>query len=69
LSYHRYDATGTQIGGATLKIAMRVWYPDELISMIESNGFSATARFGGYAGEQWKNGPELVVVLKHGDHK
>ncbi len=46
---------------------MRVWYPDELIEMIESHGFEITDRFGGYEGDRWREGSELVVVFRAGD--
>lgn len=67
LTYRRYDARGTQIGEAVLNIAMRVWYPGELINLIESHGFAITKRFGGYEGERWGEGSELVVVFSHGN--
>jgi hypothetical protein len=41
LTYRRYDAHGTQIGEAVLDIAMRVWFPDELINMVEAHGLSS----------------------------
>jgi SAM-dependent methyltransferase len=65
LTYRRYDACGTQTGEAAIEFAMRVWYPDELITMIESHGFVVTSRFGGYEGEPWGEGRELVVAFKH----
>ena len=65
LTYRRYDARGTQTAEAVLKIAMRVWYPDDLIHLIASHGFDVTERFGGYKGEPWGEGSELVVVFKH----
>jgi len=48
-----------------LDIAMRVLYPAELINLVESHGFVVTKRFGGYEGERWGEGSELVVVFKH----
>jgi len=68
LTYRRFDATGNQLGEATLKIAMRVWYPDDLIGMVESHGFSVTARYGGYSNEPWEKGPELVAAFRHREH-
>jgi SAM-dependent methyltransferase len=63
--YHRHDASGRQIDEATLQIPMRVWYPEELLRLIESRGFVVTDRKGGYEGEAWGEGPELVVVFRH----
>jgi hypothetical protein len=44
---------------------MRVWYPDQLLTLIESHGFEVVDRFGGYQGEPWPSGSELVVVFTH----
>ena len=65
LTYRRYDAQGTQVGESVLDFAMRVWYPDELLNMIESHEFAVTKRFGGYEGEPWGEARELVVVFRH----
>lgn len=46
---------------AILKIAMRCYYPDELIDLVEDHGFVVTNTWGGYAGEMYCEGPELVV--------
>ncbi|HSI65472.1 MAG TPA: class I SAM-dependent methyltransferase [Candidatus Saccharimonadia bacterium] len=67
LTYRRYDAQGIQIGESVLKFAMRIWYPDELIHLIESHGFAVTRRFGGYEGQPWGEGTELVVAFRHED--
>lgn len=66
LCYRRYDVSRQQIDEATLKIAMRVWYPEQLLGLIESHGFEITERFGGYQGEAWRKGSELIVVFSHG---
>jgi SAM-dependent methyltransferase len=44
-----------------LAIAMRCWYPDELLSRIRAEGFEVTGAWGGYGGEAYGEGPELVV--------
>ena len=54
------------IESAELPISMRVWYPDELLDVITAAGFRVTGRFGGYAGEPWGEGNELVVTFTHG---
>lgn len=46
---------------AVLEIAMRCFYPDEFVERIESAGFSVTNTWGGYAGELYGEGSELVV--------
>lgn len=65
LIYRRYNAKGEQTDEAVLDIVMRIWQPDELITLVERNGFKITGRFGGYAGEPWGEGPELIVAFTH----
>jgi SAM-dependent methyltransferase len=60
LIYRRYDGL-TLVDEATGRIAMRCWYPAELVARIESEGFSITGRWGGYAGERFGVGSELLV--------
>lgn len=59
--YRRYSAVGALEHEAFLKIAMRCWYPDDLVKLVEDHEFSVTKRWGGYAGEKWGAGPELVI--------
>ena len=66
LIYRRHDSSGDQVDEAILSVLMRVWYPEQLIDLIESNGFEITGRFGGYQGETWGEGSELVVCLREG---
>jgi len=63
LIYRRYSATGDLEDEAVLKIAMRFWYPDELERLITESGFRITNRWGGYQGEPWGEGPELVIAF------
>jgi SAM-dependent methyltransferase len=65
LTYRRYNAQGALKEERVLKIAMRFWYPDQLTGLVESNGFVVTQRHGGYEGEPWCGGTELVVVFEH----
>ena len=46
-----------------LPIPMRVFYPDEFLALIRSAGFTVTGTWGGYAGEPYGEGNELVVEL------
>jgi len=64
LVYQRFRA-GEQIDEATLDICMRCYYPDEFIDLIETAGFEVYERWGGYAGEVYGEGEELVVVFGH----
>lgn len=44
---------------------MRVYYPDELVETIERAGFQVKNQWGGYHGEVFGDGPELVVRFTH----
>ena len=46
---------------AVLKIAMRCYYPQPFEDLIVSYGFRVIGRWGGYGGEPYGQGPELVV--------
>ena len=65
LIYRRYDESEQLIEESVMKILLRVWQPDELIGFIERHGFTVKQRLGGYEGEPWREGPELVVVFTH----
>lgn len=58
----RYDCSGTQVDEGMLSISMRVWDPVTLLALVESHGFEVTELCGGYEGEEWGVGRELVVV-------
>lgn len=49
------------IDETVLKISMRCHYPDELEALIKSQGFAITNRWGGYSGESYGEGPELII--------
>ena len=44
-----------------LKIVMRCYYPDEFENVITDHGFQVIQRWGGYHGEAYGDGPELVI--------
>jgi len=46
------------------RFIMRCYYPDELLARIREEGFHVTAMFGGYAGEVYGDGTELVVEFQ-----
>lgn len=58
--YRRYDGDALE-DVSVLKIAMRCWYPDAFARLITDHGFRIIERWGGYAGEPYGEGPELVV--------
>lgn len=43
------------------EISMRVWYPNQLLDLIETNRFEIINKWGGYQGESYGKGPELVI--------
>ncbi len=49
-----------------LKVAMRCYYADEFEQMITEHGFKILQRWGGYAGESYGEGPELVIEFSEG---
>ena len=59
---HRGDEL---VSEAVLDIAMRVYYPEEFEVLIERHGFRVLDRWGGYAGEVYGQGPELVVKFAY----
>ena len=45
-------------------LVMRCYYPDQFLRLIEGYGFRVIGRWGGYAGEPYGEGPELVAQFK-----
>jgi hypothetical protein len=60
LIYRRYRGDILE-DEAVLKLLMRYYYPDEFEKMIEERGFRILDRWGGYKGEPYGEGPELVI--------
>jgi ubiquinone/menaquinone biosynthesis C-methylase UbiE len=60
LVYRRYRGEKLE-DEAVLNLLMRYYYANEFVEMIESHGFQIVDRWGGYAGEAYGEGPELVV--------
>jgi SAM-dependent methyltransferase len=58
--YRKYQSDEL-VEEVVLKIAMRCYYPAQFIELIESQGFRILNTWGGYAGEPYGEGPELVV--------
>jgi SAM-dependent methyltransferase len=63
LIYRRYRGD-VLMDEAVLKIAMRCYYPDEFESLVKAHGFQILNRWGGYAGEVYGEGPELILEFK-----
>ena len=66
LIYRRYHGKAL-VDEAVLKIAMRCYYPEEFLRLVEDHGFRVTGQWGGYAGEMYGDGGELVVAFTRRD--
>jgi SAM-dependent methyltransferase len=60
LAYRRYVG-GAWVEDAVLQISRRCYTPTEFEQVILDHGFRILQRWGGYAGERYGEGPELVV--------
>jgi SAM-dependent methyltransferase len=60
LIYRRYSGKDLR-GEVVLELVMRCYYPDQFEKLIVRHGFSVQNRWGGYAGERYGEGPELIV--------
>jgi SAM-dependent methyltransferase len=60
LVYRRYRS-GAWVEDAVLQIPRRCYTPEEFAQVILEHGFQIMQRWGGYAGECYGEGPELVV--------
>jgi SAM-dependent methyltransferase len=46
---------------ASLELAMRYYLPSQLEALLDEAGLEIAERWGGYRGERWGEGPELLV--------
>jgi SAM-dependent methyltransferase len=65
LIYRRYEGDLLK-QEVVLKLVMRCYYPEELVELVTAHGFEVVGRWGGYAGEPYGEGPELVVEFAEG---
>lgn len=49
---------------SVLSIPMRCWYPEEFVERIQGAGFTVLETWGGYGGEAYGTGPELIVEFR-----
>lgn len=66
LIYRSYT-DGTLERETVLKIIMRFYYPQQFEDLIVAHGFKILNRWGGYAGEPYGGGSELVIEFGHTD--
>src|SRR5262249_37511560 len=62
LIYRRYRA-GVLVEEVVASIALRCWYPDQLLELVRATGLAVLETWGGYAGEVYGTGPELVIAM------
>lgn len=63
LIYRRYQGE-QMVDEVVLKIVMRAYYPDTFEALIRQHGFTILQRWGGYHGEAYGEGPELVIQFQ-----
>jgi len=61
---YEFRQDGKIIEKSELNTAMRCYPPGEFLKTIEDNGFIIEQKWGGYSGEEYGEGPELVVKFK-----
>ena len=65
LIYRRYQGEAL-VEEAVLKIAMRCYYQEEFVQLIINQGFRVLRQWGGYEGEPYGQGSELVIQFTQG---
>jgi SAM-dependent methyltransferase len=63
LRYRRY-VDDAWVEDAVLQIPRRCYTPDAFEQVIRAHGFRIMQRWGGYAGERYGEGPELVIQFR-----
>jgi SAM-dependent methyltransferase len=61
---YQYWVGDEMIEESLAEISMRVWYPNQLLDLIETSNFEIIDKWGGYQGESYGKGPELVVSFR-----
>jgi len=65
LIYRRYE--GEMLAEeSVLKLVMRCYFPDAFEKLVLHHGFAILNRWGGYEGEVYGQGPELVIQFQDG---
>jgi SAM-dependent methyltransferase len=63
LFFRRYR-DGELLEEVVMPIVMRCWYPEQLTRLLEEHGFEITGTWGGYHGEAFGEGQELIVRFR-----
>lgn len=59
--YRLYSSSGALEKETVFSIPMRCWYPGEFERVVVDHGFVVVGKWGGYTGEAWGEGPELII--------
>ena len=62
---YRYYIDEALVEAVTQKICMRLYYPDQFVNLIKEKRFSIIDCWGGYKGEPYSEGDELIVQFKN----
>ena len=63
---YRYYENEKLIDEASAIVPMRVYYAGEFRELVQNQGFDIVGTWGGYSGEKYGEGPELLVKFKEG---
>ncbi|MFZ0428301.1 MAG: class I SAM-dependent methyltransferase [Acidobacteriota bacterium] len=63
LVYRRYEGSD-MLEEIVLPLVMRCFYPQEFEQLIADHGFRIVKRWGGYLGEAYGEGPELLIQFQ-----
>jgi SAM-dependent methyltransferase len=64
---YRTFRDGVLVDHFVQQIKMKCYYPDEFRALVISHGFEIVGEWGGYAGQAYGAGPELVLEFVRGD--
>jgi ubiquinone/menaquinone biosynthesis C-methylase UbiE len=62
---YRRSSGGAVVDEAILPVTFRFFHPEELLRAVEAAGLVVTGTWGGYAGEDYAYGPELIVEFSN----
>jgi len=65
LVYRRYQGLALA-EEVVMHLAMRCYYPETFEQLVRDHGFEIVSRWGGYQGEQYGEGPELILQFRVG---
>ncbi len=65
LTFRRFS-DGVLVDEAAREIVLCYYYPDQFEALILEHGFTIVNKWGGYSGEPYGEGPELVVEFRSG---